>query len=106
MHGIAGGGGSVIRRRRPAGLATSERDAEALAIVRKHCVTCHAAEPSHENFQETPKNITLETIDNLKKYAATIYAQMVQTKAMALGNQTNMTDDERATLGRWLKALP
>jgi uncharacterized membrane protein len=90
----------------PQALPTSEPDAAALAIVRKHCVICRAAEPSHESFQETPKNITLETVHNLKKYAATIYAQTIQTKAMAPGNQTNMTDDERATLGRWLKALP
>ena len=74
--------------------------------MRKHCVMCHAVKPSHESFQEAPKNITLETVDDLKKYAATIYAQTVQTKAMPLGNQTDMTDDERATLGRWLKALP
>jgi uncharacterized membrane protein len=87
-------------------VASSEPDADAPAIVRKHCVVCHAAKPSHESFQEAPKNITLETVDDLKKYAATIYAQTVQTKAMALGNQTNVTDDERATLGRWLKALP
>jgi len=90
----------------PQALPTSEPDVDALAIVRKHCVICHAAEPSHENFQETPKNITRETVDNLKKHAATIYAQTVKTKAMALGNQTNMTDDVRATLGRWLEALP
>lgn len=84
----------------PQALPTSEPDAAAL------CVICRAAEPSHESFQETPKNITLETVHNLKKYAATIYAQTIQTKAMAPGNQTNMTDDERATLGQWLKALP
>ena len=87
-------------------VASSVPDADALAIIRKHCVICHAAKPSHESFQEAPKNITLETVDDLKKYAATIYAQTVQTKAMPLGNQTNMTDEERATLGRWLKALP
>jgi uncharacterized membrane protein len=48
----------------------------------------------------------LETVDDVKKYAATIYAQTVQTKAKPLGNQTNMTDDERAALDRWLNALP
>jgi uncharacterized membrane protein len=25
-------------------------DAEALAIVQKHCVMCHAAKPTHESF--------------------------------------------------------
>jgi uncharacterized membrane protein len=54
-----------------------------LAIVRKHRVICHAAKPSHASFQEAPKNITQETVDDLKKSAATIYAQTVQTKANA-----------------------
>ena len=57
-------------------------------------------------FEEAPKNITLETVAEIKKHAATIYTQTVQTKAMPLGNQTAMTDDERATLGRWLKEQP
>jgi uncharacterized membrane protein len=84
----------------------SVSDADALAIVRKHCVMCHAAMPSHASFQEAPKNITLETIADIKKHAATVYIQTVQTKAMPLGNQTAMTDDERSALGRWLKRWP
>jgi uncharacterized membrane protein len=78
-------------------------DAEALAIVQKHCVMCHAAKPTHESFREAPKNIALETIADIRKHAATISAQTVQTKAMPLGNQTGMTDEERATLAQWLK---
>jgi uncharacterized membrane protein len=86
--------------------AGSVSDNEALGIVRRHCVMCHTAKPTHESFQEAPKNITLETAADLKKYAAVIFAQTVQTKAMPLGNQTDMTDDERAILGQWLKGLP
>jgi uncharacterized membrane protein len=104
MHGIADGGGSVIRRRRPAG--KRQQRARRAGDLRKHRVICHAAKPSHASFQEAPKNITQEIVDDLKKSAATIYSQTVQTKAMPLGNQTNMTDEELATLGRWLKALP
>ena len=78
-------------------------DAEALALMRKHCVMCHAVKPTHENFQEAPKNIALETIADIKKHAAAISAQTVQTKAMPLGNQTGMTDEERATFAQWLK---
>ena len=81
-------------------------DAEALAIVHRHCVMCHAVKPTHEAFQEAPKNVTLETVANLKKFAALIYVQTVQNKAMPLGNQTGMTEAERTALGRWLKALP
>src|SRR5262245_3671663 len=83
--------------------ALAVEDAEVLALMRKHCVMCHAIKPTHESFQEAPKNIALETIDDVKKHAATISAQTVQTKAMPLGNQTGMTDEERATLAQWLK---
>jgi len=78
-------------------------DAETLAIVRAHCVMCHAAKPMHESVQEAPKNITLETVADIRKHALTILAQTVQTKAMPLANQTGMTDEERATLAQWLK---
>ena len=81
-------------------------DTEALAIVSKHCVMCHAAKPAHESFREAPKGIILESVDDLKKHAATIYAQTVQTRAMPLGNQTDMSENDRATLGQWLKELP
>lgn len=81
-------------------------DTEALAIVSKHCVMCHAAKPPHESFREAPKGIILESVDDLRTHAATIYAQTVQIKAMPLGNQTDMSETDRATLGQWLKELP
>jgi uncharacterized membrane protein len=81
-------------------------DAEALAIARKHCVMCHAHKPTHAAFQEAPMNLTLETVADLKKYALRIYLQTVQYRAMPLGNQTGMTEAERAALGQWLRALP
>lgn len=78
-------------------------DSEALAIVQKHCVMCHSDRPTHESFQQAPKNITLDTVGALKMHAAAIYVQTIQTKAMPLGNQTGMTDLEREALARWLK---
>lgn len=81
-------------------------DTEALAIVSKHCVMCHAAKPAHESFLEAPKGNILESVDDLRKHAATIYAQTVQIRAMPLGNQTDMSENDRATLGQWLKELP
>ena len=79
-------------------------DAEALAIVRKNCVMCHAMKPTHESFQKAPKNVALETTADLKKHARAIYVQTVQNKAMPLGDPAGMTEDERNTLGRWAKA--
>ena len=81
-------------------------DAQALTIVHKHCVACHTAKPTHPAFQQTPNGVTLDTVADLKKYAQRIDTQTVQNRAMPLGNQTGMTEDERAALGRWLKALP
>ena len=40
----------------------------------------------------------------LKKYAPLILTQTVQNKAMPLGNQTAMTEDERAKIGQWIAA--
>jgi|SRR5512144_841013 uncharacterized membrane protein len=94
---------TVLIAAAPFSRALAVDDAEALALVRKHCVMCHAAKPTHESFREAPKNISLEIIADIKKHAATISTQTVQTKAMPLGNQTGMTDEERATLAQWLK---
>ena len=88
-----------------AGAGDRVADAEALAIMRKHCVMCHAIKPTHAAFQEAPKNIALETLAGVKTYAGLIEAQTVHSRAMPLGNETGMTEAERATLGRWIAAL-
>jgi len=38
----------------------------------------------------------------MRRFAQQIYMQTVQNRAMPLGNQTGMTDDERDALGRWV----
>jgi uncharacterized membrane protein len=81
-------------------------DSEALASTIKHCTVGHASNPSHPAFKQAPKIVALETVADLKRYAAQIYLQTVQNRAMPLGNQTGMTDDERDKLGRWVNALP
>ena len=90
----------------PQALAGGTPDVGVLEIVQRHCVMCHAARPTHESFQRAPKNTTLKLVADIKRYASAIYAQTVQTKAMPLGNQTGMTDNERAELWQWLKELP
>jgi uncharacterized membrane protein len=77
-------------------------DLEAQAIVGKHCLSCHARNPSHPAFKEPPKNVALEDIAEMRRFAQQIYMQTVQNRAMPLGNQTGMTEDERAALGRWV----
>jgi uncharacterized membrane protein len=79
-------------------------DADVLALTTRHCTMCHARKPTHESFQEAPKNVTLESIGEIRKYAPLILTQTVQNKAMPLGNQTAMTEDERAKFGAWIAA--
>ena len=80
-------------------------DSEVLRIAEAHCVMCHAKQPKHEAFKEAPKNVTLEGIDDLKRFAPLIQSQAVVNKAMPLGNQTQMTQDERNKLGQWIAGL-
>jgi uncharacterized membrane protein len=77
-------------------------DAEALIIVQTRCAPCHAASPTDPTIKTAPKGIELETIENLRRYAAQIETQAVANKAMPLGNKTKMTDEERAKLGKWI----
>ena len=79
-------------------------DATALAIVQKHCGACHARNPTHPAFDKPPKAIVLETTADLKMNAARVLEQ-VEDRTMPLGNETDMTDEEREALGRWVKAL-
>ena len=77
-------------------------DADALAIVQNRCVSCHAAVPTDRTIKTAPKNVILESLDDIKRYAAQIEIQSVRTRAMPMGNKTNMTQQERAQLGAWI----
>ena len=81
-------------------------DVEVLGITDAHCVSCHAQAPTHPAFKAAPKNIVLETADDLRRYADLVGLHAVRTRTMPLGNLTGMTDEERARLGAWLAAQP
>ncbi|WP_421723697.1 urate hydroxylase PuuD [Bauldia sp.] len=83
-----------------AGLEVSE--GEVLTIVARHCATCHANRPSHEGFDEPPKGVVLVSIEDVQTHADQVVAQTVTGDAMPLGNETEMTEDERRQLGAFL----
>ncbi|HKU87721.1 MAG TPA: urate hydroxylase PuuD [Casimicrobiaceae bacterium] len=89
--GWQGGGGNV-----------SIRDVQ--AIVEARCVACHADRPRQEGIAVAPKGVVLETPAQIAQHAAAIRQQAVASRAMPLGNLTNMTDEERARLGAWIDA--
>ena len=78
--------------------------AEAQVIIEKHCVSCHAEEPSNMAFAIAPNGIMLDTIENIITHKDQIYKQAVLSKAMPIINTTNMTDEEREKLGAWVEA--
>ncbi len=79
-------------------------DAEILALVRAHCIQCHAAAPTHEAFARPPKGITLESVEEISRNGRNILIQVVTNRAMPLGNQTGMTDAERDRLAAWIES--
>ena len=76
--------------------------AEAYDIVARRCVSCHAAKPSDENFEKPPKNVVFDTAEQIRDQAPKIRAVAVLTKTMPVGNETEMTEEERRLLGRWI----
>ncbi|MFC4346381.1 urate hydroxylase PuuD [Kordiimonas lipolytica] len=73
------------------------------AVLGKHCNMCHAAAPTHEFFPEAPGGVMFDTADQVVQYAPKIMEQAVMSDIMPLGNETGMTDEERALLGKWIE---
>jgi len=85
--------------------AADVSDADVMAIMQKHCVMCHARKPAHPAFDAPPKNVALETIDQAKAWAVKIVEQVVLDRNMPVGNETEMTEAERAAMARWLAGM-
>jgi len=77
-------------------------DEEILALMHTHCVACHAVEPTHPAFAKAPAGVLLETIPQIAANAARIMTQVVVNRAMPLGNETDMTDEERDRIAAWI----
>jgi len=87
-----------------AGAAAAPDIARVQAIVDQRCASCHSDKPSFQGFATAPAGIMLHTPELLRQHAAKVYQQTVQLKTMPIGNLTQMTDDERATLAAWYEA--
>jgi uncharacterized membrane protein len=70
---------------------------EVKAIVEQRCAACH-------NAQVISKNVQLHTDELIITNAQAIYQQAVVQRIMPLANSTNITEQERATLGSWFKS--
>ena len=78
-------------------LATAPKFAEIQGIVEQRCAMCH-------NAQVISKNIQLHTPELIVKNAQAMYQQAVVTRIMPMANSTQITEEERAKIGAWVKA--
>jgi uncharacterized membrane protein len=73
-------------------------------IVAIRCAPCHADTPAQPGYSVAPKGLLLETAAQIAANAQTINEQAVVTRAMPIGNLTQMTDAERSILAAWIAA--
>ena len=83
----------------PAGAAAvpAPSFAEVQAIVQERCAMCH-------NAQVPSKNVRLDSPDAIVAQARAVHQQAVVLKVMPMNNATQMTDAERAAIGRWFES--
>jgi len=71
------------------------------AIVGQRCVPCHAKNPTQPGFNAAPNGLEFDSIEGLRAHLPEVRLQ-VASRLMPLGNLTQMTEDERATLLMWI----
>jgi uncharacterized membrane protein len=74
---------------------------EVREVIAVRCAVCHSAHPVHDLFDAPPGGITFDTAEEILARADAIHAVTVETRIMPLGNLTEMTEEERALVGRW-----
>ncbi|MCB8839038.1 urate hydroxylase PuuD [Aurantimonas sp. VKM B-3413] len=83
-------------------LAASPYFEEAQSIVASRCSMCHAQEPLWPGMIHAPKDVRLETGDEMIHYASLIERQAVRSHAMPPGNLTGLEPAEREVLAKWI----
>ncbi len=72
-------------------------------IVLGRCSMCHAREPGWDGIAHAPKNILLETPNEIARAAQQIYLQSGVSEAMPPANLSWMEPEERAMIRDWYK---
>ena len=76
--------------------------ADVEAIMARRCQACHAQSPTQPGFIAAPAGVVLDTpaaiLANLQKTEL-----QLRTRAMPIGNLTQMTEEERMTVLKWIE---
>jgi uncharacterized membrane protein len=72
------------------------------AVITQRCQPCHSQYQADSSFGFAPGGVMFDTPESIARLAERIRVRAVETKTMPLANKTNMTDEERALLARWI----
>jgi len=86
-----------------AGLPARVAFEDARSVIDRRCAACHSLAPSIIEFGPAPGGVAFDRPDQIAAHAARIRERAVETRSMPLANRTNMTERERALLGRWIE---
>lgn len=85
--------------------ATILTSGEAIKIVKMRCTGCHSIRPTDDSVDQAPLGLKLDTFAEIRRYAPKIEEQAIATTVMPPGNITEMTDQERKALAKWLDSI-
>jgi uncharacterized membrane protein len=76
---------------------------EARTVVNRRCIECHSERPTSRAFPIAPQGVMLDTALQMKQYARRIQVRVAEERTMPLANMSDMTDEERSVLARWVE---
>jgi uncharacterized membrane protein len=95
---------AAIMPKTSAATAASATFGEVRSIVHARCTNCHSRTPTHIAFPAAPLGVMLDSDEQILAEAERIYQQTVVTRAMPIGNLTNISDGERDIVNAWYQA--
>lgn len=74
-------------------------DQEIGGILSARCAACHSVHPTL--MSSAPKGLAFSSPGTINQHAHAIFRQVVELRAMPVGNITHMTDAERRIIALW-----
>lgn len=71
-------------------------------VITRRCTPCHSSAPTDDVNVVPPNGIMFDTPNQIAAQKDRILLRAVVTKTMPQNNKTNMTDEERELLRRWI----
>lgn len=76
--------------------------AQARHVIDRRCAACHSTAPTDLTFGPGPAGVMFDTPEQILARVPRIKERAVVTRTMPPANKTNITEAERALLGRWI----